>query len=631
MLSGLKRDFLTVLTPPFAGLLACVVVYFFGCFVAYPDSEFLHGNLPDPDDYMYLTQVIDWIGGQGWYDNLQHRLNPPDGVPLHFTRLAQLPIAAVSLIFHALGLPIEGATILAALALSILYLVIFLASLRWSLAPVMPQGWAAASAFVALFSVPLMLMYQPMHIDHTGLILILTTLAVGAVLRMMAFPQMLHWPVLCGFVLGTGLAIALEILPWLLLIVLWVGIWSSLKGGQAARSSLVTAIILALTSCVWLLSLRPLGSLGDMDLLLFSTPYVILTSAMMFCFVPPYILRKKGDLARLSVAGVIAMLMGGVFLHFFPQLSHGPYGAIDPALESLVLGEVREAKPLWEGASTSFFFLITRLSAALIALVVGVRILLRFRWRDERFWQIGLIGLLFVGAFWLSLFYERRFLAGLGLFTTMLLALWLATAWQSLQLQSVSRVRFAKEMAVILLVGFIPAVLVPALVDSRSINKGVFLFPAYGQQNFCDMAVLQAVLNDPSGLGSRPRTIINTISSGPELLFRTKHKVLSAPYHTNVAGNVDTTRFFATPFSFEAEEIARRHNADLVVMCRAVPDMYMRAQTAVKGADVSKMPTFIQILMSGKAPVWLKMVKEPRLKNFVVYEIDPSKFSASGK
>src|SRR5574338_1635261 len=51
----------------------------------------------DTDDFMRLVQVRDWLGGQGWSDLTQYRLNPPDGTPMHWSRLADLPLAAVTL------------------------------------------------------------------------------------------------------------------------------------------------------------------------------------------------------------------------------------------------------------------------------------------------------------------------------------------------------------------------------------------------------------------------------------------------------------------------------------------------------------------------------------------------------
>ena len=45
------------------------------------------------DDAMRLVQVRDLLAGQGWFDLTQYRLNPPDGVAMHWSRLIDLPIA----------------------------------------------------------------------------------------------------------------------------------------------------------------------------------------------------------------------------------------------------------------------------------------------------------------------------------------------------------------------------------------------------------------------------------------------------------------------------------------------------------------------------------------------------------
>ena len=40
-------------------------------------------------------QVRDWMAGQSWFDVVQHRLNPPLGVDMHWSRLVDAPIAAI--------------------------------------------------------------------------------------------------------------------------------------------------------------------------------------------------------------------------------------------------------------------------------------------------------------------------------------------------------------------------------------------------------------------------------------------------------------------------------------------------------------------------------------------------------
>src|SRR5690606_16917125 len=50
----------------------------------------LHG----PDNAMWLVSARDVLSGQGLWDSIQHRLNPPEGAPMHWARWLSLLIAA---------------------------------------------------------------------------------------------------------------------------------------------------------------------------------------------------------------------------------------------------------------------------------------------------------------------------------------------------------------------------------------------------------------------------------------------------------------------------------------------------------------------------------------------------------
>src|SRR5688500_4766047 len=53
--------------------------------------------LGDTDDNMRMMQVRGLLAGQGWFDLRQHRLNPPSGADIHWSRLVDLPIAGIRL------------------------------------------------------------------------------------------------------------------------------------------------------------------------------------------------------------------------------------------------------------------------------------------------------------------------------------------------------------------------------------------------------------------------------------------------------------------------------------------------------------------------------------------------------
>src|SRR5215213_5976027 len=58
--------------------------------------------LGDTDDNTRMSQVRALLHGQDWFDLRQYRLNPPIGSNIHWSRLVDLPIAALILLLRPL-------------------------------------------------------------------------------------------------------------------------------------------------------------------------------------------------------------------------------------------------------------------------------------------------------------------------------------------------------------------------------------------------------------------------------------------------------------------------------------------------------------------------------------------------
>ncbi len=65
-------------------------------------GDFATLGFRDPDDAMRLAQIRDWIGGQAFWDVSQYRVNPPIGGPMHWSRIVDMPIAALILLLRPL-------------------------------------------------------------------------------------------------------------------------------------------------------------------------------------------------------------------------------------------------------------------------------------------------------------------------------------------------------------------------------------------------------------------------------------------------------------------------------------------------------------------------------------------------
>ena len=120
--------------------------------------------LGDTDDNMRMMQVRGLLRGQGWYDLAQHRMA---GSNIHWSRLVDLPIAALKLLFT----PIFGGRIAEQIAVAVapmLPMLVAMAALcvvvRRMVAPI---AYPLAIALVACAGSTTG-MWEPLRIDHHG-------------------------------------------------------------------------------------------------------------------------------------------------------------------------------------------------------------------------------------------------------------------------------------------------------------------------------------------------------------------------------------------------------------------------------------------------------------------------------
>ena len=52
-------------------------------------------ELRGPDDFLRLYEALSLLGGQNWFDMTAHRMTPPAGADIHWSRFVDLPIAAL--------------------------------------------------------------------------------------------------------------------------------------------------------------------------------------------------------------------------------------------------------------------------------------------------------------------------------------------------------------------------------------------------------------------------------------------------------------------------------------------------------------------------------------------------------
>ena len=134
--------------------------------------------LGDTDDNMRMMQVRGLLHGQGWYDLRQHRLNPPIGANIHWSRLVDLPIAGL-----ILGLrPLLGGPAAERWAVAIAPLLpylLMLVSLALATRRLVDRRAYPVAILTLFFAGSTNGMFMPLRIDHHGWQLALLALSMG--------------------------------------------------------------------------------------------------------------------------------------------------------------------------------------------------------------------------------------------------------------------------------------------------------------------------------------------------------------------------------------------------------------------------------------------------------------------
>ena len=132
----------------------------------------------DPDDALRLMEVRDLLAGQSWFDLHQYRVAAPAGVPMHWSRLVDIPLAGMILILRPLlGAALaEMVTMVAVPLLTLLAALLLVGRLA---AKFFDTETAGIACLVTATATPLVLQMTPMRIDHHGWQIVLALAALN--------------------------------------------------------------------------------------------------------------------------------------------------------------------------------------------------------------------------------------------------------------------------------------------------------------------------------------------------------------------------------------------------------------------------------------------------------------------
>lgn len=535
---------------------------------------------PDPDDTLRLLQVRDWLAGQSWFDVTQYRMNPPDGVPMHWSRLVDLPIAAVILLFRPL-LGQANSELAALILVPLLTLGVVMALVGSLSRRLLSPRLALLAMVVTPVSIGALTQMRPMRIDHHGWQIALALVAVLA--TMDERPR--RSALIAGGAAALWLNISVEGLP----LAAALGALFALRwlADPAAFERLRTYVAaLAGGSLLFFLLARAPADWADRACDAVSPAHLATFGIAALCCLAAVRPGVAHLWARLAVLGASGALALATMLAIDGQCARDPFASLDPQVRAFWYERVLEGLPIWR---QDFITAITFMALPIVGLAGGF-----LAWRSAEpthrgRWESYLF--LLAAATVASLLVLRS-----GGFANILAlpgaAFLCGIAVERARALSLTPVRVLATAAAFFTV--MPAYAI-ALVAGRSNTTNTTSAARLSTARTCMSAAEMGRLSQlPTGDVAAPLDI------GPAIIVHTPHRVIASGHHRNVSGMRDVIRLFTLPPETAREIIARR-DIEYIVVCPSLlePNHYAADNRAGLWSN----------LAADRAPPWLEAVR----------------------
>jgi len=545
------------------------------------------------DDAMRLAEVRDLIAGQTWFDLTQHRMNVPFGLPMHWSRLIDAPIAGLILLFRT-AMPAARAETVTAWCwplLTALPVLVGLAAAGKRLAG-MEGGLIAAVLGVAC--IPLTLEFQPGRIDHDAVQMGLSIWLVVCLLDLPRRRAAIIAAVLSALTLGIGL----ETLPYVLLAALIVALCWIADPLRYRVAVAMFGLTLAAGTAVLFFGATAGFEQAHATCDDFSRFYAALALTGGLGLAACSALPPGNRIARSAAIATLAALLFGVAALIGPDCLAGPYAKVSDQLNTIWLSRIQEALPAWKIAvqDTSFFISSYLYGCATLAASLAM---LRLSDRAKR--PAMTMAASFAALAWAVATIETRasmFAILFGIGGMAALCVFLLGRLQN------SRLSPAAGAAAVAMLIFAASDAGFALAAEQTLASGTGppdkAFDCFSTRVIAPLAQLP------------PGRMAAFVDQGPAILMDTRHSVVAGPYHRDGAGIIDTYRIF-TGSPAHAASVLKQRGIDYVVTCPSSPDyrFYLK-----NGGRNGLLPE----IAAHRAPSWLKPIalSDPALQVFRV-------------
>lgn len=546
-------------------------------------------NVPDNDDAMRILEVRAWLQGQGFYDLINHRLNPPNGGDIHWSRLGDLPLAFFELVLRPfLGIEMAEKT---AVFVTPLALAGIFATLAGLVINTYEKSYLSyfIGVILALVTNGAMTYFQPARVDHHGLQIIFALLAMWGLVA-----QSKRGALVAGLSIAVSITIGFETAPIAGIMIIWAALMWWIYANR--DFTIVFVISLAVfTSIGFLVNVAPSAyGIAQNDRISIAQLFPILggcfgllVGAVLFSYT-----NSKVRFMALAVIGVIVIAIAAQF----PVLLEKPYYQTAPLLQDLWLKSVTETHPLYKSKmnvliSLGLFEVIT--SIALLIKIIAISRNPNSEKLELAKWL--LLATIVIAMTLMAFFWQLR-VAGLAqTFSIIAAGALFISLFKTGDLTAALLVLLVVNPMVPRIVGDIYQKMQPK--DNKyAIGGGD---SCRGEQAFTQLQ------NLPKGL------IAANIDFGAQALLVTPHSVLAAPYHRNQGNLTAYQIFMAKPNDSYA--LIQSHKVDYVAYCTKSAETLNISRKSSGG--------LMDLLLKNQTPTYLEAIPTPKGSAIKVWKV----------
>lgn len=533
----------------------------------------------DGDDALRLQQVRDLLAGQVWFDLTQHRIAPPAGVTMHWTRVVDVPIAATIMLLRPLlgNAGAENATIILVPLLTLLCAMLLCARLA---ARVAGTRVAVIAAIMVALAIPASFRMAPLRIDHHGWQFVLALVALNG----MAARHGRTGGAVAGGAIALALAISLESLP-LAVIFGAVCALRRLRGASGWLGAYLIALALGMVALF--AATHGFDELADhCDALSPVHIAALLFAAVAWMAASPMLRDRPPTLTLLALTAIAAGSIAIMGLRAPQCLGGDAFAAVDPLVRRVWLASVAEGLPVWRQNAA---LAATMILPPLFGLVACWRLWRSARDRAAREWWCDM-ALLLAGATLVGLLVARA--SGVSCLFAVVPA-----AWQfedQLARWAADRLLWRRLARVMLLMGLAVPGAAAGLAQTLVTPTGHAGRTGRPAKASCDFAALAPEL------ARMPRTtVLAGMDIGPAILVNSGHNVVATAHHRASGAIRDLILAFLGPDE-GARRIMARYGATLVIVCPTGGESSVYRKLAPNG--------FMAHLTRDRVPAWLAPV-----------------------